>query len=160
MCGFGYDVANGPTNFYWASDLLHRLLHVPKVGEGIVEHYAGEYNEVIELAQSHSDEAVRNSDTLQYFALEAYAYDIALPGEGCAGKWTATSSEVASSTPAPSATVSEPATVTSDAAQVRQASSISDARCGTKTNRNATLMPTVLNTAPNERGRRRNDCGI
>ena len=50
---FGYDVANGATNFYWASDLLHRLLHVPKVGEGVVEHYGGadEYPGVLALAE-------------------------------------------------------------------------------------------------------------
>ncbi|KAF2797479.1 zincin [Melanomma pulvis-pyrius CBS 109.77] len=118
LCGLGYTVANGATNFYWASDLLHRLFHVPKIGEGAVEHYAGEYDEVIDLAQTHSDEAVKNSDTLQYFALEAYAFDIAVPGEGCAGKWTATSSEVvASQTSVPTATSSEVPSVTSEAAK-------------------------------------------
>nr|AAQ87928.1 Asp f 2-like protein [Curvularia lunata] len=39
MCMHGYNVANGPTNYYWASDLIHRLLHLPPVGEGAVEHY-------------------------------------------------------------------------------------------------------------------------
>jgi hypothetical protein len=94
MCMFGYDVANGATNTYWASDLLHRLLHVPKVGEGIVEHYSTEpkYPGVIDLAKTNSAWAVRNSDTLQYFALEVYAHDIALPGVGCAGHYTAVSS--------------------------------------------------------------------
>ncbi|CAI6301749.1 unnamed protein product [Periconia digitata] len=109
MCGFGYDVANGATNFYWASDLLHRLLHVPKVGEGVVEHYAGEYDEVLELAESNSAEAVRNSDTLQYFALEAYAYDIALPGEGCAGKLQVSSSSSAAAAPSSAASSAAPA---------------------------------------------------
>ncbi|OAG02334.1 zincin [Paraphaeosphaeria sporulosa] len=100
LCGFGWDVANGKTNFYWASDLLHRLLHIPKVGEGIVEHYAEDYASVIELAKTESELSVRDSDTLQLFALEAYAYDVAIPGEGCTGKWTATSSYVASATSA------------------------------------------------------------
>ncbi|PSN72484.1 zincin [Corynespora cassiicola Philippines] len=118
MCGFGYDVANGPTNFYWASDLLHRLLHIPKVGEGVVEHYAGEYDECLELAENHPEEAVRNSDTLQYFALEAYAYDIAVPGEGCAGKWTPTSSEAApAATQTPTGTTPEAPSATSEAAK-------------------------------------------
>ncbi|KAF2730301.1 zincin [Polyplosphaeria fusca] len=118
MCGFGWDVANGATNFYFASDLLHRLYHVPKVGGyGIVEHYAGEYDECLELAETNSEEAVRNSDSLQYFALEAYAYDIAIPGEGCAGKWTATSSEVVSQSIVPSVTASEVVSITSSAAQ-------------------------------------------
>jgi hypothetical protein len=98
MCMFGYDVANGATNFYWASDLLHRLLHVPKIGEGTVEHYAGEYPEVLELAASNPAEAVRNSDTLQYFALEVYAMDIAVPGVGCPGHYSEVSSEAAAPT--------------------------------------------------------------
>jgi hypothetical protein len=136
MCGLGYNVANGATNFYFASDLLHRLFHIPKVGEGTVEHYAGEYDECLELAETNPEEAVRNSDTLQYFALEVYAFDIGIPGEGCAGKFTATSSEVASATSTeaassamtseaaasqtqePSSTVSEAASVTSGAPAV------------------------------------------
>lgn len=99
MCMFGYNVANGATNFYWASDLLHRLLHIPKVGEGVVEHYSvGKYPGVIELAQTNSSWSVRDSDTLQYFALEVYAHDVAVPGVGCAGTYTATSTTAAAAT--------------------------------------------------------------
>lgn len=102
MCMFGYNVANGATNFYWASDLLHRLLHIPKVGEGVVEHYGaeGKYPGVISLAKENATYAVRNSDTLQYFALEVYANDVAIPGVGCPGSFTSTS------TPAPAASSS------------------------------------------------------
>jgi hypothetical protein len=94
---FGYNVANGATNLYWASDLLHRLLHIPKVGEGVVEHYSTEskYSGVLSLAKTNSTYAVRNSDSLQYFALEVYAHDIAVPGIGCAGTYTAISSSAA-----------------------------------------------------------------
>jgi len=31
-------------------------------------------------------DAARNSASLSYFALEAYAYDVVIPGEGCVGK--------------------------------------------------------------------------
>ena len=130
LCGFGWDVANGATNFYWASDLLHRLLHIPKVGEGIVEHYAEDYASVIELAKTESELSVRDSDTLQLFALEAYAHDVAVPGEGCAGRLTTTSSaaaeatsaaasassaEAASATETPTPTLSEAPSATSAA---------------------------------------------
>ena len=121
MCGLGYTVAGYKTNFYWASDLLHRLFHIPKVGEGAVEHYAGDYSEVLELAKTHSDEAVRNSDTLQYFALEVYAYDIAVPGVGCAGQPPAKSSSSAVAalpTATPSRTASQAPSLTSAAAAV------------------------------------------
>lgn len=121
---FGYDVANGATNFYWASDLLHRLLHIPKVGEGIVEHYGGadEYPGVLALAESNPAEAVRNSDTLQYFALEVYAHDIAVPGVGCPGRYheVSSSSVHAASTSsahvAPSSAAASATALTSSAA--------------------------------------------
>jgi hypothetical protein len=89
---FGYNIAHSATNYYWASDLVHRLLHIPQIGEGTVEHYNDEEKEkypgVMALAKDNSTYAVRNSDTLQYFALETYAHDIAVPGIGCAGKYT------------------------------------------------------------------------
>jgi hypothetical protein len=119
MCGFGWTVANGATNFYWAGDLLHRLLHMPAVGEGHVEHYSvGKYPGVLELAKTNSSYSVKDSDTLQYFALEVYAHDVAVPGVGCAGKYTATSSSVvASATPSRAAAVSSAAAVSTRPAQ-------------------------------------------
>jgi hypothetical protein len=90
---FGYNVANSATNLYWASDLFHRLLHVPSVGEGTVEHYStGKYPAVVAMAKTNSSWSVRDSDTLQYFALEVYAHDVAVPGIGCPGTYIATSS--------------------------------------------------------------------
>ncbi|KAL6710605.1 Prenylated Rab acceptor protein 1 [Coniothyrium glycines] len=125
ICMFGYDVANGATNFYWASDLLHRLLHIPSVGEGVVEHYGPEakYSGVIALAKENSTYAVRNSDTLQYFALEVYAHDIAIPGIGCAGTYRPTptsSASVAASSAvrATSSVVASPSRVATSAAAV------------------------------------------
>jgi hypothetical protein len=128
---FGYDVANGATNFYWASDLLHRLLHVPKVGEGIVEHYGGadEYPGVLALAESNPAEAVRNSDTLQYFALEVYAHDVAVPGVGCAGHYRETSSSAAASaaTSAASATAATSVVASATSAAAAAATSATQA---------------------------------
>lgn len=106
MCGFGYTVASGELSFYFASDLVHRIYHLPSVGETVVEHYADSYEECLELAVSDPTMAVRNTHSLQYFALDVYAYDIALPGEGCSGSST--------STP----TTGETATQTSDAPTV------------------------------------------
>lgn len=61
---------------------------------------------MLELAIHHPENAVRNSATLRHFAVEVYAYDIALPGQGCAG----TVSAEASSSAAPDAHASAPAT--------------------------------------------------
>jgi hypothetical protein len=132
MCMFGYNVANGATNFYWASDLLHRLLHIPKIGEGVVEHYGaeGKYPGVISLAKDNATYAVRNSDTLQYFALEVYAHDIALPGVGCPGTFTSTSTSVAAASSSRAASSSVPpaqASATPVAASSARASATSRA---------------------------------
>ena len=114
MCGHGYTVSGSETNFYFASDLLHRLYHVPKIGEETVEHYAGDYKECLKLAETNPEKTVRNSDSLQYFALEAYAFDIAIPGEGCVGK----SESQPTSTSIPTTTEVSTPTTTSDAATV------------------------------------------
>jgi hypothetical protein len=138
---FGYDVANGATNFYWASDLLHRLLHIPNVGEGVVEHYgdASEYPGVIALAESNPSEAIRNSDTLQYFALEVYAHDVAVPGVGCPGHYREISSSaaagptssasVAASSAVASTTAAATSAVSSAAASATSAAAAATASC-------------------------------
>ncbi|EMR66328.1 hypothetical protein MGN70_010557 [Eutypa lata] len=113
LCGYGYQVATGKLNFYFGSDLIHRLLHIPSVGEGAAEHYADTYTECLELAVSDPALAVRNSHTLQYFALDVYAYDIAVPGEGCTGR---VSEESSSAEPTATATETETATPTETAA--------------------------------------------
>lgn len=86
MCSYGYSVAGSPTTAYFASDLIHRLFHTDKVGEGVVGHYADDYPGCLRLAVDNPAEAVRNSATLRYFALDVYAYDIAVPGQGCTGE--------------------------------------------------------------------------
>ncbi|KAL1622881.1 Prenylated Rab acceptor protein 1 [Diplodia seriata] len=86
MCGHGYTVAAGKLSFFFAADLVHRLYHLPAIGETVVEHYADTYAECLELAKTSPAEAVRNTHSLQYFALDVYAYDVALPGEGCTGR--------------------------------------------------------------------------
>jgi hypothetical protein len=86
LCGYGYTVAGGELASYFASDLIHRLFHADKIGEGTVFHYADTYTECLELAVESPEYAVRNAHTLQYFALDVYAYDIAVPGMGCTGE--------------------------------------------------------------------------
>ncbi|OJJ40798.1 hypothetical protein ASPWEDRAFT_166859 [Aspergillus wentii DTO 134E9] len=85
MCAFGYNVAEFETKVFWSSDLLHRLYHMPAFGQNTIDHYADGHAEVIEMAAGNKTYSTRDSETLQYFALEAYAYDISLPGEGCPG---------------------------------------------------------------------------
>ncbi|KAJ9311463.1 hypothetical protein DTO271D3_8263 [Paecilomyces variotii] len=113
MCALGYNVADSKTNTFWAGDLLHRLYHMPAVGQALVEHFSSDYDEALELAVNNGSLSTHNSDTLQYFALESYAYDIAVPGVGCPGpehthshetQPTVTTSATSTTTEAPSTT--------------------------------------------------------
>ncbi|KAF7131208.1 hypothetical protein CNMCM5793_004258 [Aspergillus hiratsukae] len=118
MCAQGYTVSGSETNTFWAADLLHRLYHLPAIGQGWIEHFADGYEEVIDLAKGNGTEPTHDSETLQYFALEAYAFDIAVPGVGCPGESheheheseTATgAAPTPTTTEAPSATADVPA---------------------------------------------------
>ncbi|KAJ5014135.1 Major allergen Asp f 2 [Colletotrichum sp. SAR 10_99] len=114
VCGLGYNVANSKLNTFWATDLLHRAFHVPTVSLGQVEHYAEDYAEVLDLAKNNASLSVVDSDALQYFAIDVWAYDIAAPGVGCSGELE---EEHDHDTPAPTTTAAAPAATTSSAPQ-------------------------------------------
>ncbi|KAF4337142.1 major allergen Asp f 2 [Fusarium beomiforme] len=86
VCGLGYTVAGSKLNTFWATDLLHRVLHVPTISENIVDHFAEDYADALELAKTDPSKSAIDSDALQYFAIDVYAYDIAAPGVGCTGE--------------------------------------------------------------------------
>ncbi|KAJ4252860.1 Prenylated Rab acceptor protein 1 [Fusarium torreyae] len=86
VCNLGYTVAQSKLNTFWATDLLHRVLHVPTISEETVDHFAENYVEVLELAKSDPSKSAIDSDAIQYFAIDVYAYDIAAPGVGCTGE--------------------------------------------------------------------------
>lgn len=56
---------------------------MPPIGQNWVDHFAEGYDEVIELAAGNKSVSTRDSETLQYFALGAYAFDLVIPGVGC-----------------------------------------------------------------------------
>lgn len=72
-------------NTFWASDLLHRVFHIPAISEGIVEHFTEDYAALLQQAKDEPEKSAIDSDALQYFAIDVYAFDIAAPGEGCTG---------------------------------------------------------------------------
>ncbi|KAL2268773.1 hypothetical protein VTJ83DRAFT_3619 [Remersonia thermophila] len=86
VCGLGHTVRSSPLNTFWAVDLLHRVLHIPRISEGVVDHFADGYEEVLELAKTDPEKAARDSEALQLFALEVYAFEVAAPGVGCSGE--------------------------------------------------------------------------
>lgn len=62
------------------------MFHLPAISEEVVDHFAEDYAGLLELAQEDPEKSAIDSDTLQYFAIDVYAYDIAAPGEGCSGE--------------------------------------------------------------------------
>lgn len=93
------------STFLYLVDLLHRLWHVPVISDETVSHYADSYSECTELAYHNATWAPFNTHTLQYFALEAYANEVAAPGQGCTGEPTPEEDDHSGS----SATTSAPA---------------------------------------------------
>lgn len=85
MCTQGYTIAEGDETTIWSGDLMHRVMHTESFGELVVKHYAETYAECLQLAKNNTAQAVRNIDSIRLFAMEAYAYDIAVPGVGCLG---------------------------------------------------------------------------
>ncbi|KAK5957562.1 Prenylated Rab acceptor protein 1 [Knufia fluminis] len=120
MCGLGYNIAEGATNTFWASDLLHRLYHMPAFGYGHIEHVVETYDDVIEFAKNNTETNVHDSDVLQYFALDAYAYDIAVPGVGCPGEVSSSESSESATTSSATPSASQASTQTSSAPAVSE----------------------------------------
>ncbi|XWW98367.1 hypothetical protein V2A60_006367 [Cordyceps javanica] len=87
VCNLGYTVAGSPSKLIWGTDILHRLLHVPTISGNVVDHYAEDgYTGVLDLAKKDPSKSTKDSNALQYFAIDVWAYDIAAPGVGCTGK--------------------------------------------------------------------------
>lgn len=124
MCGHGYTVAGGELASFFASDLIHRLFHTDKIGEATVFHYADTYDECLALAQETPAQAVRNAHTLQYFALDVWAFDIAVPGQGCTGVYVPEEEDAEA---APASTASSAAAATSTAAETTSAAETAEA---------------------------------
>lgn len=98
MCSQGYTVSGFKDSVFWAGDLLHRVWHTSVLGQDTVGHYADTFKECLELAKNNSTEAINNSASLRYYALDVYAYDIAVPGTGCSGEDSEESSNTPTST--------------------------------------------------------------
>jgi len=91
---------------------MHRIFHIPRVSEGAVDHFADDYEGVLALAKSDPAKSSLDSDTLQYFAIDVYAYDVAAPGMGCFGVKGDNKAKPSTTAPAP------PTSTTTSAAAV------------------------------------------
>lgn len=86
ICSSGYTIAGDSPSDTWAGYILEQLLDIENNGDTGLGNYEKSYNGVIELPKKNQTErAVKNKNSLIYFALEAWAHDIAVPGVGCPG---------------------------------------------------------------------------
>lgn len=92
------------------------MYHLPEIGQGHIDHFAEGYEGILEAAASGSPNVTRDSDGLQYFALEAYAYDIIAPGVGCPGPSGPPSSPTSSSSSSSAAAPTTPTATASTTA--------------------------------------------
>jgi hypothetical protein len=104
--------------------LIHRLFHTDKIGEKTVFHYADSFDECTALAIEDPKLAVRNAHTLQYFALDVYAYDISVPGQGCTGEPVAEEESEAPASSASSASASATSSATSSSTSSAEAAAV------------------------------------
>jgi hypothetical protein len=65
----------------------------------VVDHFAEDYLNVLTLAKTEPEKSVIDSNTLQYFAIDVWAYDIAAPGVGCSGVQPTVTASAPSSSP-------------------------------------------------------------
>lgn len=117
FCMYGWTLTESAVADYWSIDLIHRLFHVPQVTNAVVQHFAEDYAEVLELAETNSSYAIYDQDALQYFAAHVYALEVAGGGDACIGEAHEhdhsddghAHSDASSSAAAPASTTSAPA---------------------------------------------------
>ncbi|GAA5913464.1 hypothetical protein JCM6882_001967 [Rhodosporidiobolus microsporus] len=85
LCWDGAEIGNGSLSQWLATDLMHRLTHVPAVTYDHVHHAANTYPAILALAASNSTDAGSNQNTFQAYAIDMYARDVAYPPNGCVG---------------------------------------------------------------------------
>ena len=75
----------------------HRFSHLPVIAGGSISHYAETLDESFELAKNNATKAPFNMESIQYFAMDAWAKTFANPGKGCS-----TPEDLTEETPSPS----------------------------------------------------------
>ncbi|GAA5917928.1 hypothetical protein JCM5296_007000 [Sporobolomyces johnsonii] len=83
LCWDGVEIGSLPPARWLATDFMHRLIHIPSITYGHIEHAADSLGGVLELAANNDSMTVWNQNTYQFYALDAYAYDVVWPGKSC-----------------------------------------------------------------------------
>ncbi|POY72492.1 hypothetical protein BMF94_4318 [Rhodotorula taiwanensis] len=83
LCWDGVEIGSEPPARWLATDFMHRLTHVPSITYGHIDHAADSLGGVLELAAHNDSRTAFNQNTFQFYALDAYAYDVVWPGKSC-----------------------------------------------------------------------------
>ncbi|GAA5832825.1 hypothetical protein JCM11251_005778 [Rhodosporidiobolus azoricus] len=114
LCWDGAEIGVGSLSQWIATDLMHRMTHIPSITYDHVHHAADTYPGILALAASNDTQAGANQNTFQAYAIDAYARDVAYPPNGCVGEHAHEETEAADSHGSASSTsASASATVTS-----------------------------------------------
>jgi hypothetical protein len=92
----------------------------------LIDHFADGHEGVVDQALKNAKLSTHDSETLQYFALDVYAYDIAVPGIGCPGAQPKheksdgdhATTKAAATQPAPTTTTTDKPSSTTEASAV------------------------------------------
>ncbi|GAA5832459.1 hypothetical protein JCM11251_006461 [Rhodosporidiobolus azoricus] len=85
-CAFDQTLVKNGSELTQGAWFMHRLLHTLTASGGRMSDVVDTVEEALELAQGvNRTQAAYSIHTVQYYALDVYAYDILLPGQGCRG---------------------------------------------------------------------------
>ncbi|GAA6032235.1 hypothetical protein JCM8097_007137 [Rhodosporidiobolus ruineniae] len=85
-CVNRWTLANNGSELTQGAWFMHRLLHLPTGSGGRLSDVVDTVGAALELAQGvNHTQAAYSIHTVQYYALDVYAYDILAPGVGCRG---------------------------------------------------------------------------
>ncbi|PWN33769.1 zincin, partial [Meira miltonrushii] len=99
-CENGFKLGRDNVNVYWGADLLHRMMHLPKVTNGYITHVADTHEDMMKIAIEQPDQSVKNQHSIQEFAFDVWTRKY-ISAEGSAG---ATATESASASAAATST--------------------------------------------------------
>ncbi|WRT64462.1 uncharacterized protein IL334_001394 [Kwoniella shivajii] len=86
LCTRGNTITSQGSESTDGSWFLHRLLHLPIASGGLLKDVVDSAHDAVELAKGvNATQSIHNIHSIQYYALDVYASDILLPGEGCLG---------------------------------------------------------------------------
>ncbi|GAA5917580.1 hypothetical protein JCM6882_001986 [Rhodosporidiobolus microsporus] len=89
MCAFDQTLVKNGSELTQGAWFMHRLLHNPTASGGRLSDVVDTVEEALELAQGvNKTQAAYSIHSVQYYALDVYAYDVLLPAEGCRGNAT------------------------------------------------------------------------